>query len=546
MSSRYPHRAFLAAATVAVVPIAIVLTLTLAARADAGTYVINNCPSAGNGNAGPWTVFGESQGAKGTCSGGLGDWIGPEGANMPPTGEGDLAGVQVAVPAGSGITIREAKLWWYVPHQVSGATTYAIAAVNTGQVGGGNTPLERQTDPEELVFPSTTTEITLADYCSNSDYGNGCTFGAGENPNLELLGASLTLFDPGLPSGSVTGGSLAGSGPASGTESLAYNASDGGSGVRYVELLVDGKSVAKNDYIAECPYENFAACPPNVSGTISWNTGSASNGTHEVALRVLNAADNATVVDDHTLTIDNAPNPNGPAGTGTAIGPGSLAAVRGAPNGTNASDQAKLTARWAGTSKVLRISRYGSVDRATGRLETSTGQPIAGALLDVSATAADQGAKTMPLARTFTGPTGAWTLTLPKGTSSSALHFAYRSHLNDTVPVATAALTLRVHAGLALRITPRTTSVGGTIDFSGVLRGTPIPPGGKQLVLEASSGGEWIQFRTIDTDAKGKYRARYRFKFAGPIVYRFRVLCTHEADFPFLAGTSNVVPVYER
>jgi hypothetical protein len=118
MSSRYPHRAFLAAATVAVVPIAIVLTLTLAARADAGTYVINNCPSAGNGNAGPWTVFGESQGAKGTCSGGLGDWIGPEGANMPPTGEGDLAGVQVAVPAGSGITIREAKLWWYVPHQV--------------------------------------------------------------------------------------------------------------------------------------------------------------------------------------------------------------------------------------------------------------------------------------------------------------------------------------------------------------------------------------------------------------------------------------------
>src|ERR1700722_8357169 len=116
--------------------------LALVAGAQAGTYVINNCPSAGNGNAGPWTVFGESQGAKGTCSGGLGDWIGPEGGYMPPTGEGDLAGVQVAVPGGSGITIREAKLWWYVPHQVSGAGTYAIAAVNTGQVGGGGTPLE--------------------------------------------------------------------------------------------------------------------------------------------------------------------------------------------------------------------------------------------------------------------------------------------------------------------------------------------------------------------------------------------------------------------
>jgi len=228
---------------IAAVSIAATLGPVVVTNADAGTYVIDNCPSAptGNGNAGPWTVFGASQNTIGGCSGGPGSWIGPEGASMPPTGAGDLDGVQVVVPSGSAITIREAKLWWYVPHQISGATTYAIASVNTGIVGGGNTPLERGVNPEVLVFPSTTTELTLADYCSNSDEGNGCTFGGGENPNLELFGASLTLFDPGLPSGSVSGGSLAGSGPASGTESLAYNASDGGSGVRYVELLLDGK-----------------------------------------------------------------------------------------------------------------------------------------------------------------------------------------------------------------------------------------------------------------------------------------------------------------
>jgi hypothetical protein len=95
-------------------------------------------------------------------------------------------------------------------------------------------------------------------------------------------------------------------------------------------------------------------------------------------------------------------------------------------------------------------------------------------------------------------------------------------------------------------LTPRTSSVGGTIVFTGTLHGAQLPPGGKQLVLEASSGGEWIQFRTIATDAKGRYRASYRFKFPGPIVYRFRVYAPHEADFPFLAGTSNVVSVYER
>ena len=37
-----------------------------------------------------------------------------------------------------------------------------------------------------------------------------------------------------------------------------------------------------------------------------------------------------------------------------------------------------------------------------------------------------------------------------------------------------------------------------------------------------------------------------RFKFPGPITYRFRVISRYEADFPFLAGASNVVDVYER
>jgi hypothetical protein len=65
-------------------------------------------------------------------------------------------------------------------------------------------------------------------------------------------------------------------------------------------------------------------------------------------------------------------------------------------------------------------------------------------------------------------------------------------------------------------------------------------------VLEAFSGREWIQFDTISTGAHGRYHASYRFKFPGPITYRFRVLSRHEADFPFLDGISNIVKVHER
>jgi hypothetical protein len=71
-------------------------------------------------------------------------------------------------------------------------------------------------------------------------------------------------------------------------------------------------------------------------------------------------------------------------------------------------------------------------------------------------------------------------------------------------------------------------------------------PGGKQLVLEARSGREWLQFDTVSTGAKGRYHATYRFKFPGPITYQFRVLSRYEADFPFLDGVSNVVDVHEH
>ena len=74
-----------------------------------------------------------------------------------------------------------------------------------------------------------------------------------------------------------------------------------------------------------------------------------------------------------------------------------------------------------------------------------------------------------------------------------------------------------------------------------------IPAGGKQLVLEARSpGGEWIEFDVISTDAHGRYHSSYTFKFAGPAAYQFRVRSERESDFPFAAGSSNLVGVLER
>jgi hypothetical protein len=220
--------------------------------------------------------------------------------------------------------------------------------------------------------------------------------------------------------------------------------------------------------------------------------------------------------------------------------------LRGALNGTNASDESRLTARWSGTSKAAFTSRYGVRERVTGHLTTPAGEPVSAASLEVYETPAYHGARERRIASVSTGPAGEWILALPRNISSCVLHFAYRSHINDTVSAAIATLKLSVRAGILLSVAPHSASVGRRIFFSGVLHGVPVPEGGKQLVLEARAGREWIQFNTVHTNASGRYRASYRFKFSGPVTYRFRVVSPHEADFPFSEGASNIVTVHER
>lgn len=283
--------------------IVVMLVLTAPTAVHAGTYVINNCPSApvSNGNPGPWTIFGSPQADKGSCSAGVGDFVGPRGGSMSPNSS---AGVQITAPAD--ITIREAKIWWAVPRQESGADDFAIALANGSSVGGGTVPLSKTTTPEILSLPSSTTTLTLENYCSSDDGAQGCVFGGGENNLLQLFGAQLTLADSRLPTGKVTGGGL--SNPASqlsGTQSLAYEASEPDTGVHRMKLLIDGSTVTTDE--AECTYEDFAACQTSVANAIIWNTASVIDGSHSVQAIVESASQNSSTFYDNTITTHNAP-----------------------------------------------------------------------------------------------------------------------------------------------------------------------------------------------------------------------------------------------
>jgi hypothetical protein len=421
---------------------------------------------------------------------------------------------------------------------------------------------------------SGSTTLSLTAYCGSPFKETQCPNDEGDQNGyaavIELFAADLVLDQPEGPSVSSVEGGLVASATVGGTSDVAFDASDRGSGVYEAVFRVDGEvvnSTVLDEEGGRCrdvgqttdgppAFLYPQPCPASLSVDVPFDTTGLSNGTHHLVASVTDAAGNAATVLDREIVVDNPSRPG--------------SAPRGPANGVNASEHAVLTARWRSAAQGHRrgaakgrarkskrahpggltgahlSGNYGAARTVEGRLTGPEGRAIAGAQIEAEVVPAYTGARAYALAAVRTAADGSWSLDLPRDTPSCALRVAYRSHLGDTVPAATRTLTLTVHAAVVLHIAPRVIGAQGTIFFSGRLLGGPIPPGGKQLVLEASSpGGRWIEFHVIRTDGRGRFRSSYRFRLPGPALYRFRVLSEYEADFPFAAGASSVVRVFE-
>lgn len=416
-----------------------------------------------------------------------------------------------------------------------------------------------------------------------------CPSGKGD-PNgyaavVYLYAADLVLSQSSQPTVTDVEGELATSSSLSGTADLAFHASDSGSGVYQAVFTVDGTEVGRTvlDSGSHChdvgqttdglpAFLYLQPCAPALSADLPFDTTSLADGTHHLVVSVTNAAGNSTVALDRKVTVANHPSlpvsppevPPSPSPTPSppSSSPGqqptnppknepssSSNPVPLSPsvNGTNASAGATLRVRWATTARASLAGAYGHSQTAVGRLTGPTGDPIGGAQVRVLSTPSFQGARSIALASVPTAADGSFRVRLPASTPSTRLTFAYSSHPTSPVPDVTAALVLTVPAHLTLEVTPRVSHAGGKIAFRGRLSGAPLPPGGKQLVLEARTlSGPWRQFQVISSASHGRFRAGYRFRLGGPITYEFRVVSPREADFPFATGSSNVVRVHER
>jgi hypothetical protein len=365
--------------------------------------------------------------------------------------------------------------------------------------------------------------------------------------------ARFDVDDSSAPVGGLTG-SATDAQTWSGVVRFGLNAADVGGGVYRAVVEVDGVDALSMPVGEPGPYcrdigpspsmNEFAAaqpCPARIEGgVLDVDSSKLPQGRHSVRVLLEDAAGNRTAIFGPVV--------RSIAADG-AIGPGSDPALRGAANGDGASDQAQLSAHWGVRGNRTRlVSAFGRAHGVRGRLRGQDGAPIANAAIDVvSRTTAVNARELVKRAGPRTASDGSWRLVLPRGVSSRDLTFRYRSHVNDTIAVATTTMRLRVRAGLRLAIRPRHARLGQAIRFDGRLLGGPLPRGGKQIVLMArASHGGWVRFNVIRTDRRGDFHTTYRFQQAGAATYRFRALSLAEAAYPYAAGGSNVVRVSKR
>jgi hypothetical protein len=538
----------------------------LAASAHAGMYHVYSCrtPSGEVAPVDGWSgsVAGTFGYGASTCSASGGALFVALGDEPAREAGADISTMTFAAPSGE--SVASATLWragdvdggaavnaWYQFWLAGPSLTQPFdecpSIAGCSVKGNLSDPLSPE---NRVVLPrsSAGSDVFASVSCGGSA-GYKCPAGNGDANGfaaaLYLYAADLVLEQPEGPHVSNVGGELAGAATVRGSSDVTFDATDGGSGVYQAVISIDGQVVQRTPLDANggrckdvgqttdgaAAFLYVQPCLASVSADVPLDSTSVANGTHHLLVSVTDAAGNAAPVLDRTVTIDNPPPPGAP----------------GPPNGVNASAQASLAVRWTGSRKAQLVSGYGQAHVVAGRLTNSSGAPIASAAVELHATPSFSGARAIAMPSAHTDATGRFSVRVPGGTSSRTLRFAYRAHIGDAQPAAARALRLSVHAGIALSVAPHTASVGSTIAFRGRLRGGPVPSTGKQLVLEARSpGSPWIEFKVVRTNARGRFRASYRFKFPGPAHYTFRARSEPEADYPFAAGASDVVAVNEH
>jgi hypothetical protein len=407
--------------------------------------------------------------------------------------------------------------------------------------------------------------------------------------SLNIWGSAVTIRDETLPS-LTAGGPLWTDGWRRSTDPVTYAAGDG-SGIRSVRLEAAGQATRRN---LSCDFHRPAPCS-NSSGTLTVPAGTP-DGIQPIRVVAADAAGNEAMA-ERTVAIDGNPpaaalerprgntivisiveEASGFAGgqilvrnsgaepfraLPTTFANGLLTAPldRGRPSRADirvaVSDVAGNSTTGAPPRLRLSSVRVGRRTRAPrggriripfgrsalvrGRLTLSAGQPVQSTNITILGTPRVAGATAQLIGTTTTSRTGRFSFRVPPGPSRT---LRFISDASGDALRAARGLGARVPASSTIHASRTRVSGDALVRFTGtVLHGRqPIPRTGLVVVLQGRVRGGWQTFADTRTNARGHWRARYRF-VGRPGTYPIRVRIRRQNGFPFDLGYSRTLRV---
>jgi hypothetical protein len=199
---------------------------------------------------------------------------------------------------------------------------------------------------------------------------------------------------------------------------------------------------------------------------------------------------------------------------------------------------------------MTRLVPYGHGTLFSGRLIAGLGSPLGRMPVQVIESF-DSGANpTQRMTTVQTGADGVFTVHLAPGPSRSVT--AVFGGTRTLTRSAARPVRLGVRGGVRMRPSTPVAAIGGRpVVFRGEVEadGAAIPPDGKTVQLQfRAPGTPWTEFRTVQTDAHGRFRYPYSFTDddSRGVRFQFRAFAPAQSDWPYEPASSGPVAVRGR
>jgi hypothetical protein len=383
-------------------------------------------------------------------------------------------------------------------------------------------------------------------------------------PYVFVHRSTISILDRLSPVVQAASGPAASDAAWTGAEPLSFSASDRGGGVYRVLVDFDGqvvktlRAVDDDRCVDRTGARDFAdpvPCPMQASGTVTVNAADLPSGDHTVTVYLEDAAGNRAILIPATQKlVVNDYRAVGYYAGGRFFNP--RFRVPRVVNGEGAVSDAKVEASFVRVSgkgrsrhrslTTKREIRFSQRPTVRGTLTAPSGEPIAHATVFVGQQPEGQQWRLDGAVRTDSN--GRFTCRLAARQPNRDLRVVYFPFSDSHEYIASAPLTLRVQAGLTLRVSRRSLRNGQRLAFTGRVLG-PVPTAGVAVTLQAKVGRRYRSFRQLRASSRtgGRLRTVYRFqRTTSPVRYRFRLKLVRQAGLPYQGGASPTVDVLVR